>query len=117
MLLSLLKDGMSSFVGPRISTLGGRDGLEPCKKGLDASTVECSRSSSCRPASAGSGGGVLVSTTSVGSGVLGGRGTDGDSVTVAGLLSHFINEDCGISRCHHGRVVVGRMSRCVEIGG
>jgi hypothetical protein len=48
---------------------------------------------------------------------LGGRGTDGDSVTVAGLLSHFINEDCGISRCHHGRVVVGRMSRCVEIGG
>ena len=38
---------------------------------------------------------------------------DGDSVTAAGLFSHFIREDCGISRCHHGRVVVGRM---VKIG-
>ena len=116
MLLSFLKDGISSFVGPRISTLGGSAGFEPRKKDLGASLGGCSRISSCRSASAGSGGGVLVSTTSVGSGIFGDRGRDGNSVTVAGLFSHFISEDCGISRCHHGRVVVDRMSRCVEIG-
>ena len=102
MLLSFLKDGMSSLVGPRISTLGGRGGWEPCKKGLGASLGGCSRVSSCRPASVGTdGGGVLVSATSVASGIFGGRGADGDSVTVAGLFSHLISEDCGISRCHH----------------
>ena len=111
MLLSFLKDGISSFVGPRISTLGGSAGFEPRKKDLGASLGGCSRISSCRSASAGSGGGVLVSTfTSVGSGIFGDRGRDGNSVTVAGLFSHFISEDCGISRCHHGRVVVGRGS-------
>jgi len=51
---------------------------------------------------------MLVSTTSVGSGIFGTRGAAGDSVTVAGLFSHFISEDCGISSCHHGRVVVGK---------
>jgi hypothetical protein len=104
---------MSSFVGPRISTLGGRDGLEPCKKDLGASTGGCSCVLSCRSPSAGCVGGVSVLTSFNASGT---RGADGDSVTVAGLFSHFINEDCGISRWHHGRVVVGRrMARCVEI--
>ena len=113
MLLSFLKDGMSSFVGPRISTLGGRAGLDPCKKDVGASTRGCSRISPCRSPLAGDDGGVCVSTAFTASGIFDDRGVDGDSITVAGLFSHFISEDCGISRCHHGRVVVGRM---VEFG-
>lgn len=105
---------MSSFVGPRISTLGGRLGLEPCKKNLGASTGGCSRVLSCCSPSAGGVGGVSISSAFAASGIFGGRGADGDSATVAGLFSHFISEDCGISRWHRGRVVVGR--GCVEVG-
>jgi hypothetical protein len=56
-------------------------------------------------------GGVCASIISVGSRTFGGKGAGDGSVTAAGLLSHFISEDCGISRWHHGRVVVGRCWR------
>jgi hypothetical protein len=47
MLLSFLKDGMSSFVGPRSSMLGGRGGLEGWRKGLGGLVGSFLRSSLC----------------------------------------------------------------------
>jgi hypothetical protein len=47
MLLSFLKEGMSSFVGPRSSMLGGRGGLEGWRNSFGALMGAFSTSSLC----------------------------------------------------------------------
>ena len=101
-LLSFLKDGMSSLVGPLSSTFAGRGGLEPLKKESDASCRAWSWIGSS--AVSGSAGGVGGSG-SVCCFVAIGDDSGGGSLTTAGCPSHFSSEDCGISKSLHGRVV------------
>lgn len=109
--MSFLKDGMSSFVGPRSSTFGGRVGFEPFRKDVDAVFVASlrlsSRNSVVSVVSAVFAileicGGVFSAEITVSSWSFAGTATAGGSFTAAGLFSHCISEDCGILKARHG---------------
>jgi len=109
--LSFLKDGISSFVGPRSSTFGGSVGFEPLRKDVDPFVCASSWLSSRIPvvsvvpvvsAILAFCGGVFAADITVSLGSFAGTATAGGSFTAAGLFSHCISEDCGILKARHG---------------